>query len=148
MKQHDISEVIKTAGIVVWNKKQEVLLVCHNESADHHTGVYGIPAGKIEAQEQPIEAAVRECFEETGLIIPVHTITSIPKVYTATIEKKDGTKKQYELVVFVSSFYTGELRQTAETRPEWVAIDQLSTKTLLPNVADIIHIAHMYTKHI
>jgi 8-oxo-dGTP pyrophosphatase MutT (NUDIX family) len=52
------------AGIIIHNSKKQVLLVC-----DARSGRWGFPKGHPEVcdKKQPINTAVRECFEETGM---------------------------------------------------------------------------------
>ncbi|HLD06679.1 MAG TPA: NUDIX domain-containing protein [Candidatus Nanoarchaeia archaeon] len=61
-----MANIIPTVGVLVY-RNGEVLLVQHGAKASHLHGVYGLPAGKLEAGESEEEAAVRELFEETGL---------------------------------------------------------------------------------
>ena len=50
-----------------------VLIVCKNEllCLDRAKGGYDIPKGHIHVGEKPVHAAVRECFEETKINLPV-----------------------------------------------------------------------------
>ena len=59
--------MIKTVGILII-KDNKVLLVRHEEAASHVTGIYGLPAGRLEKEETEIQGAIRELKEETGLI--------------------------------------------------------------------------------
>lgn len=52
--------VVEAAGGIVYNARQEVLLI-------HRLGHWDLPKGKIDKGEQPEEAALREVREETGL---------------------------------------------------------------------------------
>jgi len=53
-------------------------LVCLRESSDELNGLWEFPGGKLRADELPCEAAVRECFEETGLTVAA--LDSLPVV--------------------------------------------------------------------
>ena len=127
---------IKTAGIIIF-KESKVLLVRHQDKSDHMVGKYGIPAGRINDNESDIDAAIRELEEETGLIADKEKLRAIPKTYTADIKRKDRIK-QFSLKVFVCADYSGEIRGSEETAPEWIEIKDLNKLDLLPNVEMII----------
>jgi 8-oxo-dGTP pyrophosphatase MutT (NUDIX family) len=55
---------VLAAGIFLVNKEKQVL-ICH--PTNHPADVWSIPKGKIEDDEEPIEAAIRETYEETNI---------------------------------------------------------------------------------
>lgn len=59
----------KVAAGVLIEKKDQVLLV--RRSNQPARGLWTLPAGFVDAGEDPCEAAVRECLEETGLTIQI-----------------------------------------------------------------------------
>jgi ADP-ribose pyrophosphatase YjhB (NUDIX family) len=59
----------KVAAAVLIEKDSQVLLVRRRISP--HIGKWTLPAGFVDAGEDPIDAAVRECFEETGLTVQI-----------------------------------------------------------------------------
>ena len=58
-----IFKIIEAAGGVIFNEKNEVLLIFRR-------GHWDLPKGKIDKGESPEQAAVREVQEETGLKQP------------------------------------------------------------------------------
>jgi len=132
-----MENIIKTAGILVF-ANDNVLLVRHGESAGHLNDTYDIPAGRLEPDESSTEAAIRELFEETGLQTTVNNLIKVPEKYTATIERKDGSIKNYNLDTFVCIDWSGELKANNETTPEWINIADLEKIKLLPNVKKMI----------
>jgi 8-oxo-dGTP pyrophosphatase MutT (NUDIX family) len=50
------------AGVIIFNRKREVLLVKNNGS-----NCWSYPKGKIELGEDAFIAGIRECYEETGI---------------------------------------------------------------------------------
>ena len=136
MQKND--EIIQTVGVLII-KDAKVLLVKHGKSAGHLTGTYGLPAGRIEKNEGERVAAIRELQEETGLITSERELIEYPgDVYTATIERKDSVPKTYAMKVFQCRNYSGELKSSDETTPEWVEIEKLDSYKLLPNVEEIV----------
>lgn len=128
---------IPTAGVVLF-KGDEVLLVEHKEGASNLTGVYGIPAGRIDMNESARQTAVRELKEETGLIVQENDLIELPTMYTASLERKDGSKKEFSLKVFFAKSSGGSFIENNETVPTWVKRDTINTYKLLPNVESAV----------
>jgi 8-oxo-dGTP pyrophosphatase MutT (NUDIX family) len=77
-------KAVANAGVVVVNFQKQVLLLYKLGTKE-----WGLPSGGIDKGEKPIEAAVRELREETGINLPVELLTEI---YTATaIHENDKT---------------------------------------------------------
>ncbi len=65
------------AAVVVANEAGEVLLI--KRAGNPRRGYWGLPAGFVDFDESPAEAAVRECREETSLevgTVKLLTVTS------------------------------------------------------------------------
>lgn len=65
----------KVAVAVLIEKGEEILLV--RRVNDPRRGLWTLPAGFIDAGEDPVLAAERECFEETGLKIKVGELLDV-----------------------------------------------------------------------
>lgn len=59
----------KVAAAVLIEKGSEVLLV--RRAVNPERGRWSLPAGYVDAGEDPAHAAVRECLEETGLQVKI-----------------------------------------------------------------------------
>lgn len=57
-------------GVLVYIEQAGRVLMIHRQKKDEHLGLWLAPGGKIEANETPREAAIREVKEETGLDLP------------------------------------------------------------------------------
>ncbi|HUD09376.1 MAG TPA: NUDIX domain-containing protein [Patescibacteria group bacterium] len=127
-----------TAHVLLF-KDNKVLLVRHGEAASHITGTYGIPGGRQEPNETLKQTAVREFGEETGLKIQENDLIEFPNnEYTADLQRKGGEIKRFTMHVFLVKEYQSELKSSAETFPEWIDLDKVSTLNLLPNVENAI----------
>jgi len=131
------NKTIPTVGVLIL-KDNKVLLICHKELAEHMSGKYGLPAGRIENNEEEKIAALRELKEETGLISAKDKLMELPYKWEATIEGKNG-KRNLSMVVFVCDDFVGTLDEDLETKPLWVNIKNLKDYDLLINVEDIVH---------
>lgn len=132
-------KIISTVGVLIF-KDGKVLLVRHGEKAEHLSGVYGLPAGRVGDNENEIDTAIRELYEETGLRVSSKNLQELPNIYTARIQRKNEIKT-FSLKVFLARFYSGNLKtikKTDETIPEWVKISDLDKYSLLPNVQRVI----------
>lgn len=120
---------------IVLIKGNEVLLVKHGEAAGHLTGVYGLPGGKPIEGEEMIQTIIRELKEETGLSVSAQDLREYEgNRYTADIKRKSGETKRYTMRVFYTTEYTGDLKGSRETTPEWVPFKNLDMDGVLPNV--------------
>lgn len=130
------NNIVPTVGALIINDGK-VLLVRHGKTSGHLDGKYGLPAGRIREGEEIKEAARRELKEETGLVADPDSLILLPGVWLADIERKNGTKR-FSLKVFLAERFQGELKGSAETAPEWIKIEDLEKRDLLPNVSDVI----------
>jgi 8-oxo-dGTP pyrophosphatase MutT (NUDIX family) len=83
-----------TAGVAIsWEGK---ILLVHPTGASWRKSALGIPKGKIEEGEEPIDAAVRELREETGIIIAASDLNPSPDV----IDIYKGNRLSHQLIYF------------------------------------------------
>jgi ADP-ribose pyrophosphatase YjhB (NUDIX family) len=84
-----------SAGLVII--QQNKILLAHPTNAPWY-GTYTIPKGKIEGHENPIEAAIRETYEEVGVKINVDDIKDKKKPYI--IEYKNQLGNVYKILYY------------------------------------------------
>lgn len=65
----------KVAAAVLVEQDDRVLLT--RRVNDPHRGEWTLPAGFVDAREDPVRAAERECLEETGLIVRVSGLIDV-----------------------------------------------------------------------
>jgi 8-oxo-dGTP pyrophosphatase MutT (NUDIX family) len=111
---------LSCAVAVVLDDDGQVLL---GRRAD--TGAWTLPGGIIDPAEQPADAAVRECFEETGVIAVPEVLTSVSVSQPVTYPNGDQT--QYLELTFRCRAVGGEARVNDEESLEvgWHALDAL-----------------------
>ena len=93
-------------------------------------GLYNVPGGKVERDEDPYEACLREVREETGLDLSHARLRAVLTV----IARDTGT--QWFLFTFVADRPAGDAGPIADDEGElrWVPIDEIAA---LPVVSDI-----------
>jgi ADP-ribose pyrophosphatase YjhB (NUDIX family) len=113
---------IPTVGVLIF-KDYTILLVQHGERGGHVSGTYGLPAGKFEQNETAKQAAIRELEEETGLKTTENDLIELPiHIPPADLLRKDGTTKRFTITLFYCKKYTGSLRSSDETTPQWIPV--------------------------
>jgi 8-oxo-dGTP diphosphatase len=72
--------------------------------------------GHIEEGEKPAAAAVREVYEESGLLVPADSLQ-----HKASIEFRFPARPSWDQTaeVFVTSVYQGEAEESDEVAPRW-----------------------------
>jgi 8-oxo-dGTP diphosphatase len=88
------------AAAVVVRRKDEVLLV--RRAIEPRRGRWGLPAGFQEIDETPETAAVRECREETGLVVRLTGLLDV-------LATHDDPRKTGILVIYTGQEVDGEL---------------------------------------
>ncbi|MEE1622539.1 8-oxo-dGTP diphosphatase [Zafaria sp. Z1313] len=81
-----------------------------------------LPGGKIEAGETPAHAAARELAEETGLEADPDELTDVA---TIRFEFPSRPASDMRCTVLLALRTRGTLRDSAELRPAWYAVDGL-----------------------
>ena len=90
-------------------------------------GYYDIPGGKIEADETPEDAAIREMKEETGI-----DVSNLKRKGIFEVEYPD---RKFTFDVFVAKEYQGNPQSFEENTAEWIEIDKLLNKEkILSNI--------------
>jgi 8-oxo-dGTP pyrophosphatase MutT (NUDIX family) len=84
-------------------------------------GFWNAPGGKIIPGEVPETAARREVFEETGL-----TVGNLEKMgYLEFFFGSGKSKPDWTAEVFVSTDFSGEIRESEEGKLQWFTSDKL-----------------------
>jgi len=104
--------------------RNRFLVAKRAETMDTHPGLWNFPSGKIESGEEPVEAALRELQEETGLVGEVlRTADAFEQ------ETEDGNFKVHPVLVLVS----GEPELNREhTEYRWISRDEMKKTESVP----------------
>ncbi len=101
---HDLL-TLTAASISVFDKSGRLLL-----GEDAETGLWTLPGGAIDPNEHPADAAVRECFEETGLLVKPERIVGVFGGPEFLIHYPNGDVTFYTTVAFEGSIVGGSLK--------------------------------------
>lgn len=90
----------KVAAAVLVEEGSRVLLV--RRANDPFRGLWTLPAGFVNAGEDPAEAAARECLEETGLIVKVTRVYDV-------IAGREHERGADFIIVYLAEVVSGEM---------------------------------------
>lgn len=99
-------------------------------------GYWGFPKGHPDKHETPEDTAVRELFEETGIVIPKEKLrSSISYEYEQSI---DGTPQIKRIVLFPVRVDSKDVKvQPAEiSRYEWATFDRAAELLGIPGIIE------------
>ena len=104
-------------GTLLFLKDQDQVLLIRKKRG-HGAGKINGPGGKIDPGETPLQAALRETREETGIEVPEATLM-------AEFRFLDLVALQWYGYVFLADAWTGTPRETTEADPFWCPISEL-----------------------
>jgi ADP-ribose pyrophosphatase YjhB (NUDIX family) len=90
----------KVAAAVLIEKDGRVLLV--RRGNEPFRGLWTLPAGFVDAEEDPAQAAVRECLEETGLTVRVTHVIDV-------VAGREHPRGADFIIVYAAEVVQGEL---------------------------------------
>ena len=93
---------IPSVSIALRDAQGRVLLVRHSEG-----DVWLLPGGAIEPTELPADAAVREMFEETGLLVRLTHLVGVFGGTEFVVHYRNGHRTSYVMVVFEAEHVGG-----------------------------------------
>ena len=121
---HDLL-ILPSAAVVIHDELGRILLGLH---ADRQRWV--IPGGLVEPGETPADAAVRETFEETGLIVEPTSVLGVYGGKELMIEYSNGDRSSYVATVFRGRVIGGHLRADEEEILDVRYVSKEELKTL------------------
>lgn len=129
MSHEDRPQVVPASYVLLRRGGRVLLLLRRN--TQYYNGYYSLPAGHVRTGESPIAAAMREVYEETGVIVEPRDCRLVHTMYRA---KTDATGDRLDLF-FEALRWVGEpINAEPEKAREavWVDLEELPTN-IVPN---------------
>jgi len=108
------NETLMTVGCGIIIEHENQILLQHRKDRD----VWGIPGGVMEPGETFLETAVRETFEETGLIVEQLKLFGLYSGEEGFSEYPNGDKVFSVQIIFYSNCFSGALTHNTEESHE------------------------------
>jgi 8-oxo-dGTP pyrophosphatase MutT (NUDIX family) len=93
---------LPSVSVALRDSDGRVLLARHSEG-----GVWLLPGGAIEPGEVPADAAVREMFEETGLLVRLTGLVGVFGGPEFVVRYRNGHRTSYVMSVFEAAIHRG-----------------------------------------
>ena len=130
-----MSQIYLAAAIVV--HQDQVLIVRRSFLETFKPGVWGVPCGKVDAEEKPGQAVLRELYEETGLNGRVITYTGVSKFPSYWRgEPTTNIQRNYLVYPLIDHCTTNEASMPQVKTPEldqayrWVPVGEVERQEL------------------
>lgn len=101
---HDLL-VLPSAAVALYDEQGHVLMGLHSDRK-----IWVLPGGLIEPGESPADGAVRETWEETGLIVDLTGILGVYGGKELIVDYVNGDRASYVGTIFRGRIVGGELR--------------------------------------
>src|SRR6476620_729032 len=96
--------LVPSVTAIIYGERGEILLVRQRDG-----DVWSTPGGAIEPDESPVDAVVRETWEETGLLVMPKTLIGVFGGPNFVVRYTNGDETQYVMTVFECSHLSGQL---------------------------------------
>jgi 8-oxo-dGTP pyrophosphatase MutT (NUDIX family) len=105
---HDLL-VLPSAAVAIHDERMRLLLCLHNDK-----NIWVTPGGLVEPGEEPADAAVRETWEETGLLVEIEGIFGVYGGRDLVIDYPNGDRAAYVGTIFRGRIVGGNPRPDGE----------------------------------
>jgi ADP-ribose pyrophosphatase YjhB (NUDIX family) len=105
---HDLL-LMPSAGVTLFNETRRILLVKHSGRE-----IWTLPGGIIEPGETPADAALREVWEETGLLIELTSLFGVFGGMDTVVTYDNGDRAAYVVTVFRGNILGGKMQSDGD----------------------------------
>jgi 8-oxo-dGTP diphosphatase len=109
---------MRQAGVMLLVKDGLILAISRRENK----ALFGLPGGKAEPEETPMQAAIRETSEETGV-----TVKECIWIYTRDEPRNTPQGEDFECHCFFATDWSGEPYNSEEGEVKWLTAEELTS---------------------
>lgn len=117
--------LLPSVTAIVYGPLGEILLVRQREG-----NVWSTPGGSVELDESPIDAVVRETWEETGLLVQPTALIGVFGGPGFVVRYANGDETQYVMSVFECSVKSGEVANMTDETTACSFVSETEFRTL------------------
>ncbi len=127
------STLFSAVGVVVYFRSR--ILFLKRETDRTHPGAWGLPGGKVNEGETTLDAAIRETYEETGILRSPSNLTHVGDFLVKHVHYS------FKYTVFVTEFHNipePQLNKIEHSAFGWFEQDQISNLETVPGTTECI----------
>jgi 8-oxo-dGTP pyrophosphatase MutT (NUDIX family) len=117
--------LLPSVTAIVYGPLDEILLVRQLDG-----NVWSTPGGSVEIDESPIDAVVRETWEETGLLVKPDALIGVFGGPSFVVRYAGGDETQYVMSVFECSVKSGQITSESDEVTECRFVSETEFPTL------------------
>ncbi len=127
-------------GILIRQGDKYLLI---QRAAEPDKGLWSVPGGMIEIGERSTEAAVREVYEETGLVVEILRILD---VIDKIIMDENKVKFHFVIVDYIAEYKSGTLKASSDAlNARWVTAEEFRDYELSPTLMVLLKKIGLYS---
>lgn len=131
--------LLPSVTAIVYGPLNEILLVRQRDG-----NVWSTPGGSVEPDESPIDAVVRETWEETGLLVQPTALIGVFGGPSFVVRYGNGDETQYVMSVFECSVKSGKIRNATDevTACRFVSEAEFRTLVVSPWTREVLPLCY------
>ncbi|MBP9703031.1 NUDIX hydrolase [Candidatus Woesebacteria bacterium] len=127
-------------GVLVFNPEGKVLLVKKPDGVGPYPGTLLTPGGGVETDESIDTAAIRELYEETGVVVSNLTRIYFDDDFTGNWK---GVEKHFIMLLYTAQYVSGDLKPTSGDDDNleiisWYSPDEVEKLILSPPLSKLL----------
>jgi 8-oxo-dGTP pyrophosphatase MutT (NUDIX family) len=132
--------LLPSVTAILYGPLGEILLVHQRDG-----NVWSTPGGSIEPDENPVDAVMRETWEETGLLVQPTALIGVFGGPSFVVRYDNGDETQYVMSVFECSVKSGEITSVTDevTACRFIPEDEFHTLRVPPWTREVLPLCYL-----